>query len=596
MVVSTAAAAHGVSFSTTTYAGNNLWSTNNGTNGHIRIDLNGDGREDFISENDASWSSGCTGSFAVTLSKGDGTYAAPVCYTLPSGVALYFAAGDFSGWGGVAGMLDVAVTNDLGELFIYRNPNGNGALTLFSTITLVGEASGLVAADVNHDGYIDLIYDVASPAGGGSVHVLFGQLNWNFATGPVTAFSMHAPAGALTLGNFDGDNQTDLMATGVSQVEAEILYGDGTGKFIAGPDVGGITTQYQPVEPDSDGTMDLIGAPFQSNPVGAPTYYNYLDLEWGHFNRTLTSLHVPLKSCTASGALPQMADFDGDGIPDIVVAEASDCLGAGPYTLNFMKGNGNGTFQAEQVIYSSSDVMSEWHVLRASHSSKPDLTVWQSESSQGQILNPEELVLVNTTSGNFPGCTPWNYGSRGVNTCGPTALVGETSPVNLSFAGTTPTPSRDMEIWIDGKKVAENLKNTYSNYGFIQASVPLSNGQHTVDVFAVGWDYTMQLTGFRFLVGSDTCAIPGGQLWVCSPFDHTTLTSPVLAYASGAPTSGATIVRMEVWVDGVKMYTSFASRTLKTYLNLPAGLHRFDYFVVDTNGTTTSETIFAAVQ
>jgi len=76
----------------------------------------------------------------------------------------------------------------------------------------------------------------------------------------------------------------------------------------------------------------------------------------------------------------------------------------------------------------------------------------------------------------------------------------------------------------------------------------------------------------------------------------TTLTSPVLVYASGAPVSGAKIVRMEVWVDFVKMYSSFGSSTLKTNLNLPSGLHRFDYFVVDSAGTTTSTTSYAAVQ
>jgi hypothetical protein len=54
MLASLTAIAQNVSFFTTTYAGNNLWSQNNGPNGHIRADLNRDGREDFISENDAS--------------------------------------------------------------------------------------------------------------------------------------------------------------------------------------------------------------------------------------------------------------------------------------------------------------------------------------------------------------------------------------------------------------------------------------------------------------------------------------------------------------------------------------------------------------
>ena len=76
-----------VSFSTHTYSDNNLWSINEGRNGHLSVDLNGDGREDFVSGVNASFNSGCGGSFAVTLSNGDGSYGAPVCYSIPSGVA-----------------------------------------------------------------------------------------------------------------------------------------------------------------------------------------------------------------------------------------------------------------------------------------------------------------------------------------------------------------------------------------------------------------------------------------------------------------------------------------------------------------------------
>ena len=49
-------------------------------------------------------------------------------------------------------------------------------------------------------------------------------------------------------------------------------------------------------------------------------------------------------------------------------------------------------------------------------------------------------------------------------------------------------------------------------------------------------------------------------------------------------------------MEFVKMYSSFGSSTLKTYLNLASGLHRFDYFVVESNGQTVSETLNAAVQ
>jgi VCBS repeat protein len=597
---SMAASAQNVSFTTTTYSQNNLWQPNGGPNAAIRADLNGDGREDFITDATASWANGCsiTGhSFAVSLSNGDGTYAAPVCYELPTGFALYFAVGDFY----ELGILDLAVTNDQGDLYIYKN-DGNGALTLVNSLTLNGEASGIVAADANHDGRIDLVYDVANngTGGGGSLNVLFGEGNASFTAGPSTTFAMNGePGGNLAVGDFDGDGVSDILVVGVTLFNAEVFYGNNTGNFSPGPIVGStaLQAQYQPFDVDTDGASDLIGSPTALN-NGSLTPENYLDLEWGHYDRTLSSQKIPLQHCIISSNPPQVADFDGDSIADIIVAEDSDCQGDGPYTFNFMKGNGDGTFQAEQVIYSTGDVIAAWHVMRASHSSKPDLTVWQFENGEDNtILNPEELVLVNTTSGNFPACTPLNYRPFGINICGPTSMVGATSPVNFSFAASNQTPGRDMEIWIDGQKVDENLKNTYSNYSFIQDSIPLSAGEHEVDVFSVGWDYFLLLDQFPLYVGTDTCPVPSGfGVLACSPLGNSTLTSPVLAYAAGNVDSGETLVRMEVWVDGVKQYSTFGSNTLKTMLSLPPGWHQFAYFVVASDGGQASTIYYAAVQ
>ena len=41
---------------------------------------------------------------------------------------------------------------------------------------------------------------------------------------------------------------------------------------------------------------------------------------------------------------------------------------------------------------------------------------------------------------------------------------------------------------------------------------------------------------------------------------------------------------MEVWVDGVKEYSTFGQNTLKTELNVGPGWHQFAYFIVDSGG------------
>jgi hypothetical protein len=342
--------------------------------------------------------------------------------------------------------------------------------------------------------------------------------------------------------------------------------------------------------------MDLIGAPFTGNPEGANTYYNMLDIEWGHSNRTLTSQTVTLKNCTAGGAPPAVADFNGDGKNDILVVEAADCTGDGPYTLNVMLGNGNGTFQPEQVVYSSSDWIGELHVMRASQSSKPDLSLWQAQLVDGnEIAAQEELVLVNTTSGGFPSCTPPNFSATGINVCSPTSTTGATSPVTFSFGGANQTAGRDMELWVDGKKVDENLKQTYSHYSFLNATEALSEGVHTVTAYAVGWDYSLKSTTFKLNVGSSTCPPPSSDgLNICSPVYDSTVGSPVLAFASGKVSGN--ILRMEVWVDGVKEYSTFGSATLKTSLTLASGWHMFTYYAVNTEGDLWSEATYVAVK
>lgn len=587
------ASAQTVSFTTTTYSNNNLWSNNEGDNGHIQVDLNRDGREDFVSGNDASFNSGCGGSFAVTLSTGDGQYAAPVCYTIPQGNALYFATGDFDD----DGTMDLAVTNDLGDAFIYTN-DGSGNLTFVLTLDLQGEAGGIVAADVNHDGHLDLVYSLPNPSSNTQqIAILYGTGSptvWNPAASNVT-YTSTEPAGSLYIGDFDGDGNGDILVLGVSFVVDTVLYGDSKGNFTPSVLAFSANGQYKPADAGSDGTMSLIGV----LPHAFGTYTNILDLEEGHYDRQFTGQQITLKSCAVAAPV-LMADFDGDGNKDLIVAEDSDCKGNGPYTLNYLRNTSNGattpTFAPEQVIYSTDDYIFNYSILRASHSSKPDLTVWQSQLVDGnQITNPEQLVLVNTTSGSFPSCTPSNYEGVGFNICSPTDMTGNSSPVTLTFGGNAETQLRDMEIWVDGAKVAENLKNNYSRYGYITATVPLSNGTHTAYAVAVGWDYMLTVYQLNFIVGSDSCAWPGyNSLFTCSPVAQATVTSPMLAYAQAPPADN--IVRMEVWMDSTKLYSTFGSNILKAYVNVTPGWHLFTYYEVFTNGNMNAVSSWAAVQ
>ena len=81
---------------------------------------------------------------------------------------------------------------------------------------------------------------------------------------------------------------------------------------------------------------------------------------------------------------------------------------------------------------------------------------------------------------------------------------------------------------------------------------------------------------------------------VCSPLNNATVNANVLAWASGTVTG--TITRMEVWVDGVKKFSTFGSNTLKTNLSLSSGPHRFVFYIVNTAGLKWKTTVTATVK
>jgi hypothetical protein len=311
---------------------------------------------------------------------------------------------------------------------------------------------------------------------------------------------------------------------------------------------------------------------------------------YGNANRTFTTRDITLKNCQPWLQDVAVADFNGDGINDLVVAEASDCKGNTPDTINVLVGNADGSYQPEQEVYSSSTSLALFSVLRGSRDAKPDFVVF--DIARGNQYTPG-ILFENTTSGKFPACSAPNH-YTGITLCAPTSTVGAGSPVKFSIGAANQTPGRKVEVWIDGKKMGAQLKPAFSYYSFLDASYNLAAGKHSVTVYSAGWDNLLESLSFPLTVGGSTCAPPSSPgLNVCSPINNSTDNSPALGWASGTVTG--TIARMEVWVDGVKKSSTYGSNTLKTNISLPSGTHKFTYYIVNTAGQKWNQFVSATV-
>ena len=86
-------------------------------------------------------------------------------------------------------------------------------------------------------------------------------------------------------------------------------------------------------------------------------------------------------------------------------------------------------------------------------------------------------------------------------------------------------------------------------------------------------------------------ASPSG-VSIVSPASGASVGSPV--HVSGKANVSGTLSYFDVWVDGVKKYTTKSS-TLDTYITLPGGSHRFVLLAGNASGTQWKQTVYATV-
>ena len=201
-------------------------------------DFNGDGKADLAVGVSAGFGNG---SLAILLGNGDGTFQAPVLWSVTGASPVSVAVADLNG----DGKADIVTANfgnneiqDYGSLSVLLG-NGDGTFQPAVKYTVGSGPSSIVVGDFNWDGKADLAVasvGLAPPRelANGSVSVLLGNGNGTFQAAVTYDNGFLAPpVYGITAADFNGDGVLDLAIASSGNVGIHIGNGDGTFQAVA---------------------------------------------------------------------------------------------------------------------------------------------------------------------------------------------------------------------------------------------------------------------------------------------------------------------------------------------------------------------------
>jgi len=218
-----------------------------------------------------------------------------------------------------------------------------------------GATESVVAADVNGDGYADLVVAIQNDPGGadlsnGLVGVLLGRGDGTYGA-PTTYDSAGMEPFSVAVGDLNGDQKADIVIANFctyiqgtcSRTTLGVLLGRGDGTFEPAIPIalgGNSATSVAVADVNNDGAADILVA-LLAVASGGPA----IEILPGNGDATF---RAPVFAAVGGADVRSIVvgDMNGDGAPDIVASgdtwsAASNSTG----TVNVLLGNGDGTFQ-----------------------------------------------------------------------------------------------------------------------------------------------------------------------------------------------------------------------------------------------------------
>jgi hypothetical protein len=250
-----------------------------------------------------------------------GGFAAPT--TLSANADSPFSIADFNGDGKPDILYTLLGTSSSPEALHILMNQGNGNFTDEAAGGLNGIVGVTNVLDFNLDGISDLVIQVQQPNLSIEAYSFSGNGNGSFTQ----VASIGFPLGPIYFvsGDFDHDGFPDLAGpTGTEPSEIVYLFGDGKGDFVLQPVVGPEGELVATGDFNGDGIPDVV----------VPDRFNFVSLALGSTDRNFPS---PLALSPATVTSVSIGDINGDGLPEIFVG--GDFIDGIPGTVFLNQGN-----------------------------------------------------------------------------------------------------------------------------------------------------------------------------------------------------------------------------------------------------------------
>ena len=396
---------------------------------------------------------------------GNGTFAAPVTLytsdnTFISGSISDMAAADVNG----DGYQDLIVAN-LADFLIYRgSATGLGAPT---TMYLSYWMSDFEIGNFDADPALEMVASSASP----SEFYVYDNVGGSFTETRRVASTAPLFNSDVTSADFDGDGRFDVAVTRRIDEETgalDIYFRNADGSFAAAMvlQAGSFPTEIASADFDADGLPDLAAINWYDNSVS-------LYLNEGSRQFTMSTLYAGDPDGFGNAGTLLVDDVDQDGVADIMVGSVNSNA-----ALATFMGVGDGTFRSPSYFTSFDGQFSRFidALGLGDFDADGDLDLAISASRRMIITSPACATQVTLTT--------------------ESPLISTTSEATLNvsiagFGGTTPNPIGTVTLREGTTTVGTASPNAAGQVSFVVP--PMSAGDHT---------FTAEFSGNAVLAGA----------------------------------------------------------------------------------------------